>query len=378
MAQVDREYHRLMHEIKRLGYSYEDPNRKDVLRLELPSHTFRHEFKERFPIISTKEINFNNIIVELLWFMKGDTNIKYLLTHRCNIWNKDAYKHYCKMNEKKEATMSMLTFLNTIKKYDMAQLENWFDGYTLGDLGPVYGRQWRNSNGVDQLKNLVEGLIKKPLGTEHIVNSWNPADIPSMALPPCHYSFQVLVQPMDIIKRIKIAWDKNKGLYDEEIENFSVRTGNTPKAEDKMSILDQMNVPKYEFELHWDQRSVDTFLGLPYNIASYAALAMILSKFTGYEAIAIQGDLKKIHLYHNSLDAVIEQTQNDPYKFDGCDLVFPEDENNPNGFDFNLRMGYLRNDLTFDDFINEMKPEWFALEGYESYPAINVSMLEKD
>jgi thymidylate synthase len=360
MAYIDREYHKLLNAIKRDGYTYEDPNREGVFRTEITSFTIRHLFKNGFPLISTRELNYNNIIVELLWFLKGDTNIKYLVDRGCNIWNKDAYKYYLK----KGGHASEKMFKTLVSQQD--EFDSRIKDYKYGDLGPVYGRQWRNFNGVDQIAKLIKGLKEKPLGTEHIVNSWNPADIPDMALPPCHYGFQVVVRPLTVSERFHATPGANLKDVDVFVENAHI------------IYLDGIGAPKYGFELHWEQRSVDTFLGLPYNIASYASLALILEKITGHVALGIQGNLKKVHLYDNSLNAVAQQLKNDQYLNDECKLVFPEDEVNPDGLDFNLRMGYLRGNLSLNDFIEEMKPEWFSIEGYSPYPSINVPMLAKD
>lgn len=217
MAKINKEYHNLLDKILQEGYKYEDPNREGVKRLEIPSYTFRHEFKDGFPAISTKKLHYKNVVTELLWFLKGDTNIKYLIDNGCNIWNKDAYKHY-----KGELTFNEWLF----------EIEN-NPNNKLGDLGPIYSKQWRcfgGFDGVDQIKDLIQGLKDKPLGTEHIVMAWNPADKHLMALPPCHYGFQIVVKPMNykIIKGYK---------------------------------YDLKQLPRYGFELHWNQRSVDTFLG---------------------------------------------------------------------------------------------------------------------
>ena len=359
MSKIDVEYHNLLDKILQEGYTYEDPNRKGISRIEIPSYTFRHEFEDGFPAISTKKLHYKNVVTELLWFLRGDTNIKYLVDNGCNIWNKDAYNYYCKKFKKVHAGFSQNLF--TIEEFvkhikEGVNLDNIQGiGITIGDLGPVYGHQWRrkvtvrknpNVNGarltslvIDQISNLIKGLKEKPLGTEHIVNSWDPVAIPKMALPPCHYGFQVVVRPLDI-----------------------------PKYHDIYNIP----YPKYGFELHWNQRSVDTFLGLPYNITSYATLALILEKITGYKALGIQGDLKKVHLYDNSLDAVKEQLSRDVDKYKFCQLeqsYFTELMDEFDDKDFNL-----------DDFMKMLDEdkEFIQLVNYKSYPAINVEMLERN
>ena len=139
----------------------------------------------------------------------------------------------------------------------------------------------------------------------------------------------------------------------------------------KNQWIEDYNLPKYGFELHWDQRSCDLFLGIPYNIASYATLALILEKITGHKALAIQGDLKKVHLYDNSLDAVKEQLNRDIDKYDKCDLLFKDE------FHY-ITDKELVGNVSLNKIISEMKPDWFVLENYESYPAINVEMLSRD
>lgn len=318
MAKVDRSYHRLLRKIVKRGYKYEDPNRKGVNRLEVLSHTFRHSFDHGFPAITTKKLSYHNVVAELIWFLRGDTNIKYLLDNGCNIWNKDAYNHF-----KKVVGPTNITMVEFIEGINQGRISDGPE-FVWGDLGPVYGHQWRNFNGIDQFRNLINNLKDKPLGTEHIVNSWNVSDIAGMALPPCHYGYQIIVKPIK-----DLSW------YE------------------------------YEFELHWSQRSVDTFLGLPYNIASYAILALIIEAATGYRASAIQGDLKKVHLYENSLDAVDKQLQVSVDLHDGpCWL--------------NVAKLYKRDWTKLDEAINSLTIDDFILEGYSSEEAIIVPMLGRD
>lgn len=349
MAVIDKNYHNLLDKILQEGYTYEDPNRKGVNRLEILSYTFRHEFKDGFPAITTKKLNYKSVVTELIWFLRGDTNIKYLVDNGCNIWNKDAYnyaKKECNYNRTIEE------FINDVKK------QNKFQSYTfkLGNCGRIYGAQWRNWNNIgypqfddlcpishlDQISNLIKGLKETPMGTKHIVTAWNPAELDDMALPPCHHGFQVVVRPLYISDFKKLG----------------------------LSNLDSKNLPKYGFELHWHQRSVDTFLGLPFNITSYATLALILEKITGYKALAIQGDLKKVHLYDNSLDAVKEQLSRDVDKYGKSELEFQHD--------FQRNLDVYNKDLILNDFIATLEFEDFKLENYKSYPHIKVEMLERD
>ena len=238
----------------------------------------------------------------------------------------------------------------------MSIWDEWADAN--GNLGPVYGAQWRkwdtkqsvvvghndsyNEFGTiikDQISNLIKGLKEGPLATDHIVNSWNVGDLPNMALPPCHYGFQIVVRPLN---KIKCDCSESQAIY----------------------CGSKCQIPQYGFELHWSQRSTDLFLGAPFNIASYATLALILEKIIGYKALAIQGDLKKVHLYDNSLNAVKEQLSRDVDKHDSCEL----------------RMDVLT-EVQFEKgikHINEIEPGSFKLINYESYPHIKVEMLERD
>jgi thymidylate synthase len=350
MATIDINYSNLLNTIMKSGYLYDDPNRKNVKRLEIPSYTFRHEFKDGFPAVTTKKLSYNNVVTELIWFLRGDTNIKYLVDNGCNIWNKDAYNYY--LDRCKFVGLDPLgfgEFIHDIKTKSLNELtiRKKFGNFALGDLGPVYGAQWRRANGIDQIFRLINNLKKKPLATDHIVNSWNALALDAMALPPCHYGFQVIVRPLKESFRCHIL-DLAKDTFG-----------------DHNKIWES---PKYGFELHWTQRSVDTFLGLPYNIASYATLALILEKITGYKALAIQGDLKKVHLYDNSLEAVKEQLSRDPSKYNNSKLSI-----SPIG---QAIFEHKTGDLTA--LLNMLEPHYFKLDNYKSYPAIKVEMLERN
>lgn len=339
MSKIDVRYHQLLQFIVDTGYKYPDPNRKGVERLEIPSYTFRHEFKDGFPAISTKKLHYKNVVTELLWFLKGDTNIKYLIDNGCNIWNKDAYKHALKFHNP-GGYLTEACKVKSLNDYVELCKQGTF---TIGGLGPVYGKQWRNFDGVDQISNLIQGLKDKPLGTEHIVTTWNPGEKSKMALPACHYGFQIVVRPLNQLELIK----------------YNIGKSSTQPC-------------KYGFELHWNQRSVDTFLGLPYNIASYATLALIIEKLTGYKVLAIQGDLKKVHLYDNSIDAVKEQLSRDINKYDQCKLDI---EDRPEYYRIKT---YGLETCSLDNLLSNIEINDFKLENYESYPAINVEMLERN
>ena len=671
MNKINRTYESLLIHILNNGYDYEDPNRKGVKRREVLNYTFRHEFKDGFPAITTKKLNYKSVVTELIWFLRSNTNIKYLVDNGCNIWNKDAYNYYLKQAEgqPKEMILTFKEWSNEIKEGEDL----------LGDLGKVYGHYWRNYDGFDQIKDVIDKMINTPMSSEIIVTARNPNDKDNQALPCC-FSEDTLVRKKNnyekisslkigeevltidssfqkitdiskvtykgIMKEIKIFGNsrkilctpnhpfliKEKGfveskdikngdyvaipinkievipLFEEKIKihgnNFKTKSldfkkldywylmgyflgdgwlidskkeilfsvadkdvdeiydrfksvlgvakiknsrskcvtfsgknqilfnvlskfgkyahgktipefilnapkeniqeflkgyqkadgcttkdgisfttvsdniayslqllyakigikasvcyqsrpkttiiqGRTVNQKNTYSIniyksikksknyiidnnylwmkvtniedidfngfvynlsvennhtynvfniinhnchygfqivmrpltlkergdlntvnrlrseqaLNDLNIPKYGFELHWQQRSVDTFLGLPFNIASYATLALILEKITGYKALAIQGDLKKVHLYDNSFDAVIEQLSRDVDKYSCGVFDFPAFDE----FEWE----------TLDELFHKIQPEDITLEGYESYPGIKVEMLER-
>ena len=287
MAKIDKSYHKLLNKILKKGYKYEDPNRKDVHRIEIPSYQIKHDFKDGFPAITTKKLYWKGIVGELLWFLKGDTNIKYLLDNNINIWNKDAYNYYVKQNP--HGTKS--SFTKGLRERN----------HIAGELGRVYGAQWRNFMGyaddVDQFSNLIKELKKTPMGTKHIVTAWNPAELEDMALPPCHWSFEILVEPLSVKDQTLFVKDNSE----------------------KGWAVDNKR-PKYQFTLKWHQRSVDTFLGLPFNIASYALLAKIIGKLTNMKPKGIIGDLSNVHIYEEHLDAIDIQLDRDVNKHSKCEL----------------------------------------------------------
>ena len=333
MNKINRTYESLLIHILNNGYDYEDPNRKGVKRREVLNYTFRHEFKDGFPAITTKKLNYKSVVTELIWFLRSDTNIKYLVDNGCNIWNKDAYNYYLKQAEgqPKEMILTFKEWSNEIKEGEDL----------LGDLGKVYGHYWRNYDGFDQIKDVIDKMINTPMSSEIIVTARNPNDKDNQALPCCHYGFQIVVRPLEAYTGHIVDFGNEMFSKDTEVRGSNL----------------------YGFELHWQQRSVDTFLGLPFNIASYATLALILEKITGYKALAIQGDLKKVHLYDNSFDAVIEQLSRDVDKYSCGVFDFPAFDE----FEWE----------TLDELFHKIQPEDITLEGYESYPGIKVEMLER-
>lgn len=218
-------------------------------------YQMRFDLTEGFPLVTTKRIHIKSVIHELLWFIKGDTNIQYLVKNGVRIWNDWPYKRFQATDD--YLGESMKEFIDKIKNDDIFAKK-------YGDLGPVYGKQWRDFDGVDQLSNVIKSLKENPLSRRHIVNSWHAAKIDQMALPPCHMMFQFYVE------------------------------------NDKLS-------------LHLYQRSADVFLGVPFNIASYALLLEMVARITGYKAYELVHTLGDTHIYLNHMDQVHTQLKRNPY-----------------------------------------------------------------
>ncbi|MFB9859848.1 thymidylate synthase [Salinicoccus siamensis] len=273
MNTFDDTYHDLMRKIKSEG-SYKD-DRTGTGTYSLFGHQMRFDLKEGFPLLTTKKVLFKMLATELIWFIRGDTNIRFLLQYNNNIWNEWAFKNWVESAEYEGPDMTDFgrraledaSFNETYKK-EMTRFKNKIledDAFAekYGDLGNVYGKQWRHWQGpdgsfTDQLKNVVESIKKNPDSRRHIVTAWNPAEIDGMALPPCHAFFQ-----------------------------FYVNDG------------------KLSLQLY--QRSGDVFLGVPFNIASYALLLELVARECGLEAHEFIHTLGDAHIYTNHMDAVNEQ-----------------------------------------------------------------------
>jgi thymidylate synthase len=322
--------------------------------------------QEGFPLLTTKKMYWKGIIHELLWFLRGETNIKYLVDNNVNIWNGDAYRWYlatCNgMGAAKPDPVDNLmrvlpisyrtikSFVDAIKNNTTTNIdERLFElyGYKLGDLGKVYGYQWRNQNGVDQVKDVLIGLKSNPYSRYHVINAWNKADFHEMALPPCHLMYQFIVRPLSLKERIKIYASYEGQTYDEFKLNWD-------SDEQWLSDLNDANIPKFYLDLNMYQRSVDSALGCPFNLASMSCLLKIFAKTCNMlEGVAtwIGGDT---HIYVNHIEAVKEQLKREPYKLP--ELKINKELNN---LDDILA-------LTIDDF---------ELLNYVSHPKIDFELF---
>jgi thymidylate synthase len=300
MNNIDLQYQSLLKDILENGVQKTD--RTGTGTISVFGRQIRHKMSEGFPLLTTKKMPWKSIVTELLWFLRGDTNIKYLVDNGCHIWDGDAYKNYVsKQNELNLLTYSKDHFIEYIKT-DEKFAKQW------GDLGPIYGTQWRswevynNDDGppyldVDQIQNLINDLKTNPDSRRLMVNAWNVAKLDHMVLPPCHYGFQVYTRELTYKERYDY-WFRNN--YQQGMEkNYKVE----PDFDDTY----YSPTPKRAISLMWNQRSVDTFLGLPFNIASYGLLLEILAKTVGMIPDELVGNLGDVHLYLNHVEQANEQ-----------------------------------------------------------------------
>jgi thymidylate synthase len=317
MNNIDLQYQSLLKDILENGVQKTD--RTGTGTISVFGRQIRHKMSEGFPLLTTKKMPWKSIVTELLWFLRGDTNIKYLVDNGCNIWNGDAYKNYNKTIEKvidgyksgdimgmqphiekwfsNSDELTPLTKEEFIKniKTDKEFAERW------GELGPIYGKQWRSwlkvGEEIDQIQNLINELKTNPDSRRLMVNAWNVGELGQMILPPCHYGFQVYTRELTYKERYDY-WFKN---------NYQQGMEKNYKIEPDFDNTYYDPTPKRAISLMWNQRSVDTFLGLPFNIASYGLLLEILAKTVDMIPDELIGNLGDVHLYLNHVEQANEQ-----------------------------------------------------------------------
>ena len=308
---VDAQYQELLQAI--LDYGVVKKDRTGTGTKSMFGYTFRHNMSWGFPLLTTKKMAWKTMVTELLWFLKGDTNIKYLVDNDCHIWDGDAYKNYITRynkgeyvgktklleNSKKNRTLTepftQEEFINKIKTDDEFA-KKW------GDLGPIYGKQWRlwntNSVSIDQIQDLIGELKTNPDSRRLMVSAWNVGELDQMVLPPCHYAFQVYTRELSESERFN--WYGNK-------------IGSHMHHDHIVQEMDDNNVPTRAISLMWNQRSVDAFLGLPFNIASYALLLTMIADEVNMIPDQLIGNLGDTHLYLNHIEQAEEQITRTPY-----------------------------------------------------------------
>ena len=406
MNNIDKQYQTLLQTI--LDFGVEKKDRTGTGTKSIFGYTIRHKMSEGFPLLTTKKMSWNSIVTELLWFLQGNTNIKYLVENGCNIWNGDAYKRYERVwNWDLDEPLPMDKFIERIKSDDeFAKI--W------GELGPIYGKQWRSwgklteptitynlgnveklMNGVDQIQNLINELKTNPDSRRLMVNAWNVGELDSMVLPPCHYGFQVYTRELTYKERYDY-WFKNN--YQQGMEkNYKIQ----PDFDNDY----YEPTPERAISLMWNQRSVDTFLGLPFNIASYALLLEILAKTVNMIPDELIGNLGDVHLYSNHIEQAKEQigrplTFEERYAlYTGNDKTWEEGGGNAwgkiNGLDimddakipthsrqpFPLpRLVHTKTEAYYNSLsesmtlIGHLDPKDFRIENYQSHPSIKAPL----
>ena len=390
MNTLDKQYQDLLQSI--LDYGVEKKDRTGTGTKSIFGYTIRHKMSEGFPLLTTKKMAWKTMVIELLWFLRGDTNIKYLVDNNCHIWDGDAYKNYlnkrckdCNSDNHKEninggkviRPYTQEEFINKIKTDDEFA-KKW------GSLGPVYGKQWRSwgkknivnydlenvkssdqvkvvdlirdggdyskydvkvtyqNNSIDQIANLINDLKTNPDSRRLMVSALNVGELDQTILPPCHYGFQVYTRELSYEEKKEYTYKYFNDGTQHDLEDF-----------------EKFNIPSRAISLSWNQRSVDTFLGLPFNIASYGLLLEIIAKEVNMVPDELIGNLGDTHIYLNHIEQAKEQIGREPMKLPRL-LIDKFDENN-----------HYIGDM---DDISEYNINQFKLENYQFHPSIKAPL----
>jgi len=363
MKNIEHDYLKLLKDI--LDNGVEKADRTGTGTRSVFGRQIRHDMSLGFPLLTTKKMAWKSIVTELLWFLRGDTNIKYLVDNNCHVWDGDCFANYIKNNPNADEQMiSDAGQMVNIKEWFINKIktDNEFAN-KFGELGPIYGKQWRawsfpEVNGyfgpIDQIKILIQSLKTNPNSRRLMVSAWNVGELHHMTLPPCHYGFQVYTRELSAKERTALGSNGSTRLYE------SIKEGNyeTIDADTEMhKVCDEAGIPKRAISLMWNQRSVDTPLGLPFNIASYALLLELLAMETNMVPDELVGNLGDCHIYLDQIDGVKEQLTRSPMLLGK--LIINNEFWNP---DANV----------FDQ--QDIRPRDFYVEGYESHPAIKFPL----
>ena len=379
MNTLDQKYQELLQDI--IDNGTEKGDRTGTGTISVFGRQIRHKMSQGFPLLTTKKMAWKVMVTELLWFLRGDTNIKFLLDYDCHIWDGDAYKRYITVYdiESRESTYALeeLHMLSDLTKEEFIKRIKTDDAFAKkwGDLGPIYGKQWRKWLGeserakgslsasttfgyIDQIQNLIEDIKTNPDSRRLMVSAWNVGEIDQMVLPPCHYVFQVYTRELTISERLELASKTYKELF-EPSDFYRV---------DHEEIDKLYPVPKRAISLMWNQRSVDTFLGLPFNIASYGLLLEIIAKEVNMIPEDLIGNLGDVHLYKNHIEQAKEQISRDPFK------KLPTVEITERNWYQHQLVKERLGPKTFNEKILSYRPDCFELIGYESHPKIKAPL----
>jgi thymidylate synthase len=373
---LDSQYQQLLQDIIDFGVDKQD--RTTTGTKSIFGYTIHHNMSWGFPLLTTKKVPFKTMATELMWFLMGDTNIKYLVENGCHIWDGDAFANYYRNFEKYLNTLpegsevdfiiNKDKFINKIKTDDEFA-KKW------GELGPIYGKQWRRwhtswdvvedkskeagvrrvEKGIDQIQNLINELKTNPDSRRLIVSAWNVGELDQMVLPPCHYGFQVYTRELSAKERTGLGSKGSTRLYD------MIKEGNyeTIDADIEMhKVCDEAGVPKRAISLMWNQRSVDVFLGLPFNIASYGLLLEMIAREVNMMPYHLIGHLGDTHLYSNHIEQAKEQISRE-----SKDLL--PTLKMSSGHNFRAALKGKADEIDLNDFI---------LLGYDPHPTIKAPL----
>jgi len=344
MNNIEHDYLKLLHDILNNGVEKQD--RTGTGTISVFGRQIRHDMSLGFPLLTTKKMPFKTIVTELLWFLRGDSDIRFLWENNCTIWDGDWYKKY-------KTTCSESYTLEEVKQKVKDGNHSFHD--SMFDMGPIYGKQWREWNtlkwettnqidpshpdrpmlkwkldGIDQIQNLINDLKTNPDSRRLMVNAWNVGELNQMVLPPCHYGFQVYTRELRYGEKLAYV-----------IKHIDPNITDTELAQLESSI------PKRAISLMWNQRSVDTPLGLPFNIASYALLLMMIADEVNMVPDQLIGNLGDCHIYLDQVDGVKEQLTRQP-------MSLPK--------------------VTIQDGIYCSSSSDVLLENYESHPSIKFPL----
>jgi thymidylate synthase len=343
MNNLDKQYQSLLQDILDNGVSKKD--RTGTGTISVFGRQIRHDMKTGFPLLTTKKMAWKSIVTELLWFLRGSSDIRFLWENNCTIWDGDCFSNYLKnrdrfsnkdnvnedvvingMNGSSNRAYTKEEFINKIKTDDEFA-KKW------GELGKIYGKQWRSWNdNIDQISDLIKQLKENPDSRRLLLSAWNPSELDQMVLPPCHYGFQVYTRELS---------------RDERIDLYIKKYGDSGMDYGKYKDT----IPTRAISLMFNMRSTDVGLGLSFNLSSYGLLLMMIAKQVNMvpeELIYNGGD---VHLYLNHIEPIKEQLTRESYELPTVKI--------------SDRVVSDISEYTLDDIV---------LENYQSHPSIKMQL----
>ena len=393
---IEHQYLKLVKDILDIGVEKKD--RTGTGTISVFGRQIRHDMKSGFPLLTTKKMYWKGIVTELLWFLCGNTNIKYLIDNDCHIWDGDAYKAYLKQFEvdsnkfnseelakgHNDQCWGYPLLENTSKEYKRGQINAYLEGKAdkpffyltkeefinkiktddefaekCGDLGPLYGKQWRSwernatweekiiepnvyVKEIDQITEAINKLKTNPDDRGIIVSAWNVGKLDEMVLRPCHNFFQFYTRELTFKERCDYAINKGGGALDSPETHY---------------VLNSTKTPKRALSLMFNMRSNDVPLGLPFNIASYALLLEIIGRMVNMIPDELIVNIGDGHIYKNQIEGVKKQLTREPFSLPKLKV---SDNVNFNG--------------TIDEFLNSCDKNSFSLENYQTHPPIKIPL----